>query len=191
MYFYDDVKTHFIIIFLPLLFCYSCKEKIFYKKTYYLLSYYIIFMTYQIILYIHSWLRWLGLLLLIFQVLKSFFSWITKRKYLRKDKIFTSVLVGLLDIQLVLGIGLYFFLSPISMKGLENIGEAMKDSTTRFWTVEHFSMMLVAIVLAHIGKIKIQKEMADPRKFKLQALYFFACLLLIIAGIPFERWIVR
>ncbi|MDI9356320.1 MAG: hypothetical protein QM536_04740 [Chitinophagaceae bacterium] len=148
-------------------------------------------MTYQIILYIHSWLRWLGLLLLIFQVLKSFFSWITKRKYLRKDKIFTSVLVGLLDIQLVLGIGLYFFLSPISMKGLENIGEAMKDSTTRFWTVEHFSMMLVAIVLAHIGKIKIQKEMADPRKFKLQALYFFACLLLIIAGIPFERWIVR
>lgn len=148
-------------------------------------------MTYQTILSIHSWLRWVVLLLLIFQVLKSFFLWITKQKYLRKDKILTSVLVGLLDIQLLLGMVLYFFLSPISTKGIENIGAAMKDATTRFWTVEHFFMMLVAIILAHLGKIKSQKELEDARKFKIQALYFFACLLLIIIGIPLDRWIIR
>ena len=57
-----------------------------------------------------------------------------------------------LDLQLLLGIGLHLFLSPVTRQAMQDMGAAMKDPELRFWTAEHGLLMLVALVLVHVGR---------------------------------------
>jgi hypothetical protein len=43
---------------------------------------------------------------------------------------------------------------------------AMKDSLLRYFAVEHFTGMLIAIVLIHLGRTKSKKATSDPDKHK-------------------------
>jgi hypothetical protein len=62
-----------------------------------------------------------------------------------------------LDLQLVLGLLLYFLLSPTTSAIFADFGAAMRDPVARFWAVEHLSMMLAAVVLVHLGRVLARK----------------------------------
>ena len=47
-----------------------------------------------------------------------------------------------LDLQMLLGLLLYGMLSPFTRQAMQDFGAAMRDSTLRFWAVEHLTMML-------------------------------------------------
>ena len=50
--------------------------------------------------------------------------------------------------------------------------------------MEHSLLMLIAIVVAHIGRSRTKKAATDSAKFKQAALFFGLALLLILAAIP-------
>ena len=64
------------------------------------------------------------------------------------------------------------------------MGEVMKNSLLRFWTVEHISMMIVAVVLVTIGRGKAVKAVDSLTKHKKIAIFFGIGLLLIFLSIP-------
>ncbi len=135
------------------------------------------------LLHFHSLLRWVLLLLLISVVIKALQGRNGGKKFEagdRKLSLFTMITAHL---QLVLG-GFLYMISPAVNSALQNMGAAMKDPSSRFWAVEHISMMIIAVALLTVGHIKAKKAAGDQDKFKAQALYFTIGLLLIVISIP-------
>ncbi|MFM7677937.1 MAG: hypothetical protein ACKO83_03695, partial [Roseiflexaceae bacterium] len=97
---------------------------------------------------------------------------------------FASWFVNTTSIQLVLGLVLYGFLSPVTLQAFSDMGGAMKDSVTRFWAVEHMSVMLVAVALAHIGAGRVKKAADDQAKHRAAAIFFTIAIVLILVSIP-------
>jgi hypothetical protein len=91
-----------------------------------------------------------------------------------------------LHTQLLIGLALYFFFSPITMAALADFGAAMKNPEMRLVAVEHVSMNIIAIVLATINNAKNKKAIADAAKHKNALIFTIVALVLILSRIPWK-----
>lgn len=91
-----------------------------------------------------------------------------------------------LHTQLLIGLALYFFLSPITLAALADFGAAMKNPEMRLVAVEHVSMNIIAIVLATINNAKNKKAIADAAKHKNALIFTLVALVLILSRIPWK-----
>lgn len=145
----------------------------------YLASQKIAVMLYTIIQHAHSGLRWVVLLLLLWTIWGAFQG---RQKGAafgdadRKRGLFAMISA---HIQLLLGLILYFT-SPL----VKFESGVMAEKIARFYTVEHISMMLIAIVLITLGYTRANKKADDRAKFQTQLVFFLIALLLILAAIP-------
>ncbi len=138
---------------------------------------------YTLFLHLHSVIRWIVLILALVLIVKS----IMKGNYGKLDNILSASYVGMMDLMFLLGLVLYFFLSPITKSAFSDFGGAMSNSAIRFWAVEHIFIMIVAIAVAHIGRSKSKKATDDNKKFKLQLIFYGISLVAMLAGIPWDR----
>lgn len=141
---------------------------------------------YEILLFTHSWLRWVALVLFAI-VLFSSFQGLGGKTYQKKDKTLATSLIGTLHLQLVVGLLLYFVFSPITTTALDNMKMAMKVGAVRYWAVEHIVVMIVAVAIAQIGSIRVKKTSSDKKKFRLQAIFYGIALVLILSRIPWSE----
>lgn len=134
---------------------------------------------YNGLVHAHSGLRWIVLLLLILAVGIAFRKVRSKSNYSESDrKIALFTLIGV-HLQLVIGLVLYF----ISPK-VEFFAGIMKDPVFRFYTVEHITLMLIAIVLITMGYSKAKRRDTAEGKFRAVGTYYGIGLLLILISIP-------
>lgn len=137
---------------------------------------------YSVVLFTHSWLRYLvfgfgiALLVLCARGLQRA-AWTERQE--RIHVLFTAVL----DVQFLLGLLLYFKLSPYSQAALANMGAAMKDPTLRFFGVEHMATMLIALIVAHVGRARSKRKQGKAR-VKSVLITQSVWLLLTLAAIP-------
>jgi uncharacterized membrane protein len=82
--------------------------------------------------------------------------------------------------QFLVGLIIYFF-SPLV--NYSNMGQAMKDTITRYWTVEHSVMMLFAIILITLGHSRSKKAADNFNKHRSIALYYGLAVLVIVVAI--------
>lgn len=126
----------------------------------------------------HSGLRWLALALLLAAIYNALNS-TKKRTYEKKDKMLNLFAMIVLHIQLLLGLILYFTSPKVSFaEGW------MKSEYFRFYGMEHFLGMLIAIVVVTIGRKKAEKANVVSVKHKKIALWYTVGLFIIIASIP-------
>lgn len=137
----------------------------------------------NIVFQAHSGFRWLILLLVVVVIIKSLVGLISKGRYSKFDKILGSATVGIIDLQFLLGLILYFFYSPFT----KSFSFDMSNAEERFWSVEHLAMMFLAIAAAHVGKVKATKSSQDSSKFRFQLIFFAISLALMIMSIPWDR----
>ena len=128
---------------------------------------------YGIVLIIHSWLRWVVLAAGIAAVARGG----------ARDSSTGRWFTTLLDVQMLIGLLLYFVLSPFTTAALGDFGGAMKTPQLRFFAVEHVFGMVIAIALAHVGTAKIKKAPAE-RGGKLAMIFYGLALIAILASIP-------
>jgi hypothetical protein len=114
-------------------------------------------------------------------------GWLGNQSWKNSDNLLGISVMWLADLQLFTGLMLYVFLSPITKIAFANFGAAMKDNNLRFYAVEHFSMMVLAVVLVHIGRIKSNKAKSDSGKFRSASILFLIALVIIFAAIPWGR----
>ena len=127
--------------------------------------------------HLHSFLRWILLLLLVIAVFKSF-SKNTYSEGNRKLNVFTMIAA---HIQLLLGFSLYFMKGYYKLFGVEG---AMGNSIQRFWMVEHLTGMLIAIILITIGHSKSKKATEAALKNKAIRTFYLLALIIILLTIP-------
>lgn len=138
-------------------------------------------------LHLHDGLRWLLLLAFIIALVKYLSGWFGNQAWKKIDNTLGVVLTALMDLQLLTGLVLYFFLSPVTKIAFNDFGGAMKNPDLRFYAVEHLTIMLVAVIMVHVGRSKSKKAVFDKDKFKHGAIFFLIALVLILAGIPWNR----
>ena len=132
----------------------------------------------------HSVLRWIALALILATIIRSAMAISSNSQYGALDNKLSLFSLISVHLQLLLGFGLYF-MSPLIEAALANgMGEAMKDSVSRFWVVEHLTGMIIGITLITIGRIKAKKGKDDKSKFKTTLVFFVLGLLVILASIP-------
>ncbi|MFM7016371.1 MAG: cytochrome B [Bacteroidota bacterium] len=134
------------------------------------------------ILKLHSFLRWALMLLLVVSVVKAAMSLSGKNSYTpgdRKRTLFTMISAHL---QLVLGVVLYVTRGWSNY--FSNMADTMKNPTLRYWTVEHITMMILAIVFITIGNIRSKKMDTDAGTYKQILIWFGLALLIIIVAMP-------
>jgi len=130
----------------------------------------------------------LALALALIATIKSLIGLFGKSEYAKLDNIFAASFVGTMHLQLLIGLILYIFLSPITASAFSDFGAAMKNSELRFWAVEHITIMIAAVAMAQIGRSKSKKASDNSKKFKLQVIFFGIALVLMLAGIPWGRF---
>lgn len=130
------------------------------------------------VLYIHSILRYFVLLLLLVVIVKSLIGMAGNKTYGKSDNQFSLFLLITTHLQLVVGLLLYA-LSP----HVQFSSSTMKDAVTRYWTVEHSFMMILAVALITIGRITHKKMATDLSKFKRLFILNTVALVIVLTAI--------
>ncbi|MGI4834437.1 MAG: hypothetical protein ACRYFK_13355 [Janthinobacterium lividum] len=138
---------------------------------------------YQFLLLLHSWLRWFVLLTGVLAVFRAYVGWSGNRPFGKADNGISAAFSGFMWLQVIVGLGLYFGLSPWGLNALKVPG-AMKDPTVRFFAVEHIAVMLLAAILAQVGRIALKRAPAGALQHKKAFTYFGIALLLVLLMIP-------
>ena len=111
----------------------------------------------DVLLVLHSWVRWIAIAFGVLATVRALRSRPDAPGPARTGLIFTIAL----DTQLLLGL-----LLLLTSAALDNLGETMRDATSRFYAVEHPTLMIVAIALA-VGSLGLYRWVrppaADPR----------------------------
>jgi len=139
---------------------------------------------YSSALWLHSLLRWAVLFTGLVAWFRAIGAKTAKRPWTPKDDLWGLLLTISADLQLLVGLALYFVFSPITKMGMQNLAAAMRIPTARFFTVEHVLGMLIAIALIHVGRVKIRKAADPARKHRLAIIFFGIAVVLVIISTP-------
>lgn len=142
---------------------------------------------YDIVLAIHNIMRWVVLVIGFLAVLRAFIGWFGKHAWIPADPKIGSYFAIALDIQLLLGLLLYFVLSPITRTALQDFGAAMSVADIRFFAIEHSLVMVLAVVFAHLGSVFSKRAEKAPDKHRIAAIWRTLALLAILFAIPWAR----
>lgn len=126
----------------------------------------------ELVLVLHSWVRWV---VIVAGILATFQAFTNASSSQRSGLIFTIAL----DIQFLLGLVLLLTLNVFS-----DFGATMRDPIARFYAVEHETMMIAAIVIAHVGRVLARKA-ATPAAARTRTLVCFGlATVLLLVGTP-------
>jgi hypothetical protein len=139
---------------------------------------------YSPLLFLHSWLRWVVLLTGVVALVRAIPGMNGKRPWTPADAKPGMFFIISCDVQFLLGLALYLVFSPTVQAAFGNIGAAMRNPEYRFYVVEHFFGMIIAIALAHVGRVRSKKAKTDAARFKGAAIFYGLALLIMLASIP-------
>lgn len=121
----------------------------------------------DILINIHSFVRWVIVIIGVIAFLKFLIGWLTKKAFLPIDRGLMSGFVGLIDLQAVLGI--IIFIWGVIESGLVR------------HRAEHAFTMILALILAHLSRL--WRDAEDTKKFRNYFLIILGVFVLIFAGI--------
>lgn len=139
---------------------------------------------YEALLIAHSWIRWVVLLLGLIAFALAASGRLTRRAWTPRDEAASRWFVIAVDVQVLIGLLLYFFFSSFTMAAWRDMAGAMADTVVRFWAVEHLVGMLAATAFAHVGRVRIRKTTDPARKHFVAAILFGLSLVLMVVSIP-------
>lgn len=128
----------------------------------------------------HSGIRWIVLALLIVAIVNAYKGWQNKQPYTDKDKKIHLFAMVFIHIQVLVGLVSYY----LNWGGKVNFATMSGNPVGRFFTVEHSTMMLLAMLVITIGFSKSKKIIETPKRFKFIFISYLIGLVLILAGIP-------
>ena len=132
---------------------------------------------------IHHYLPFLLIFMLVLSIVKSFLaSYAGKELCLQKCKILSITMI-LAHLQLVFGI-ILFYKKSSEILDWEVV---MSNTDSRYAFVEHPLMMLLAIILISVGRVKAKKIEDSKKSAKTIFTYFLIALILILLRTPFDK----
>ena len=142
---------------------------------------------YQTLLVLHSWSRWFVVIFGLIAVYRAYVGYSGRRPLVSADNGMSAAFSGFMWLQVLIGLGLYFGdTRPWGLHGLQVYG--MKNAEARFFGMEHIAIMIIAAIVAQIGRIVVKKTADSTKKHQKALLYFGVALLLVLLMIPWGIW---
>lgn len=138
---------------------------------------------YPVTLIIHSYFRWLVLVSLVYAVFRAFQGMRTGRGFSKTDDSTRHWTATISHIQLMLGFAVYLK-SPVVNAFWDNPKAASGQMGILFFSVIHFALMLLAIMVITIGSAKAKRAETDREKFRTMGVWFAIGLVIIFLAIP-------
>jgi hypothetical protein len=107
---------------------------------------------YSVVLTIHSWMRWLTLALAAAATFNAT-RYPTDGSKRLPGRWWDTFLMLAVDLQVFVGLVLYFGLSPFTKEAMANVSLAMSNPALRFWAVEHAGGMFLSVLLVRMGRV--------------------------------------
>ena len=145
---------------------------------------------YLIVLTIHGLWRWVALLAALTAASVAVAGLIRRSDFHPVGHRAGIFYMAALDAQLFMGLWLYS-ISPLVRSAWANLPAAMKTHDLRFFSVEHITTMLLAVVLVHVGAFRGRRAQTDRAKHLNLAGWNVASLAMILVGIPWWRPFLR
>jgi hypothetical protein len=134
----------------------------------------------------HSYIRWLVLLGAVLAIALPYIS--NNQTITKRDKLPALFFMIICDIQLVIGLALYFKYSGYGVSAFNSgVGNVMHNADIRKIAVEHFVLMLIAFTFVHIGYAKLKNVILLSKLKRISFIYFGIALVLILAAVPWNR----
>jgi hypothetical protein len=141
---------------------------------------------YTAFLVIHSLLRWVLILAGLIVIVRAISGTVGRKPWLPADNLAVRVFGISMDLQVLIGLLLYVWLSPFIRDAWGDMAATMRNAPLRFFAVEHLVGMLVAMVFVQIGRAKVRKAPDPVRKHKLAAIFFGIGMVIILLSIPWR-----
>ena len=132
---------------------------------------------YSAVLLVHSWVRWIALV-------AGFGATLAALRSADTTDAWGLAMMVTLDLQMLLGLVLYLVLSPNMQEILNHFGASMRDPALRFYAVEHIASMMLAVILAHAGRVLARKAKSPAAKRSRLLVCMGLATLLMLAGMP-------
>ena len=139
---------------------------------------------YTAFLLIHSTLRWAVLVLALLALARAIRGVTGRREWLSADSAIGAWFTGSVDLQLLLGLVLYIFLSPFTKEAFADFGAAMRNPPLRFFAVEHLTGMIVAVALTHVGRARSKRAGPAAQRHKAALVFYALALVIMVLSIP-------
>ena len=101
----------------------------------------------------HSYVRYALLAMLAFSFFNALYKDFSKKPFIKSDGIINRIALSLMHIQALIGLILYFQSRNVSF-----VSGFMKNAVYRYYTVEHITLMLAAVIVATIGIAKSKRK---------------------------------
>jgi hypothetical protein len=142
---------------------------------------------YSFFKYLHSGFRYIVLILVVVAIIQALLGWLGKKTYTEGNRKLNLFALISAHTQLLIGLILYF-ISPL----VNFSGATMKDATARYWTVEHITMMIIAVVLITIGYSRSKKVLVPEKKhLNIFIFYILAVIIVIVTLILSHRGVLE
>jgi hypothetical protein len=139
------------------------------------------------VLGLHNLVRWVVIFVGLWATIKFWRGWLGRAAWGGPERTAARAFVTVLDVQLLLGVLLYAFFSPLTRGAFKDMGAAMSDPPVRYFVVEHVAVMLVSIVAAHIAAARLKRATTDALKYQTAAMWFGIALAAVLGFIPWGR----
>lgn len=146
---------------------------------------------YITVLTLHSYLRWLVLVAMLYALVRAWWGLVRKREWTKADDTAALAFTRLISLQFILGIILYLLPAGLAQVAWQNFGVAMGVRELRFFGLEHPLQMIIAVTIVHLGSTRAQKAQPFARQFRWAAICFTIAALLILTAIPWWRPLIR
>ena len=133
---------------------------------------------YNGLLIVHSYLRYIILIMLIIVIMTSLIGLMHKKPYVNTDDKLSLFLFISTHLQLLIGL-ILFFVSP----AVQFSGAAMKDAIARYWLVEHNTAMIIAIVFITLARTTSKKMTISEARHKRMLIFNLIALAIIVLTI--------
>jgi uncharacterized membrane protein (UPF0182 family) len=139
---------------------------------------------YTILRLVHAWWRWAVLAAAVVVLVRAIAGLRGKGEWSKSDERASLLFVSAVDVQILLGLVLYFGFSPYFTAVHASFHAAMKDAATRFFAVEHETAMVLAAVAAHVGRVRARRAKDARRKHRAMLTAVIIFLVLVLAAVP-------
>ncbi|MES2113416.1 MAG: cytochrome B [Bacteroidota bacterium] len=134
--------------------------------------------TYVIIKQLHSGFRYIVFLLVLVAIIQSVLGWLGRKPYTETNRKLNLFALISAHTQLLIGIVL-LFKSPL----VQFNSSTMSNDVTRYFSVEHWVGMIIAIVLITIGHSKSKKIILPESKHRIIAIFYIIAFIVIVGTI--------
>ncbi len=144
---------------------------------------------YVVVLTLHSWMRWAALALGAAATVNAFVGRRENPARPGRSRWDTFFMLAV-DLQVLLGLFLYFGLSPSTTAGMNDLQAAVHTPVLRFWTFTHIVTMFGAAVLVRVGRVIAMNAPTPEARHRRKGIAFALTVATMAAGTPWPGTIV-